>query len=73
MDNIPSDTIYHEVISGNITATISDHLFQFLFARNVVSKNSFQKSNIYERDCQNLFKQNFHLTILIKIYLMLSN
>ena len=73
MDNILSDIIYHEVISGNITATISDHLFQFLFARNVVSKNSFQKSNIYERDCQNLFKQNFHLTILIKIYLILSN
>ena len=32
-----------------------------MFARNVVSKNSFQKSNIYERDCQNLFQTEFLL------------
>ena len=38
------------LVSGNISATISDHLPQFLFAPNVLSKASCQKSNIYERD-----------------------
>ena len=37
------------MISGKITATISNSLPQFLSA-NVLSKNSCQKSNIYERD-----------------------
>ena len=37
------------MISGNITATISDHLPQFLFAPNVLLKVSWQKSNVYER------------------------
>ena len=37
------------MISGKITATISNSLPQFLFA-NVLSKNSCQKSNIYESD-----------------------
>ena len=48
--NIFSDIISHEVISGNITVAISDHLPQFLFAPNVLSKDSCRKSNIYERD-----------------------
>ena len=48
-ENIFSNRISHEVISGNITA-ISDHLPQFLFVPNVLSKNSCQKSNIYERN-----------------------
>ena len=50
IDNIFSNINSHEVISGSITATISDHLPQFLFAPNVLSKNLCQKSNIYERD-----------------------
>ena len=37
------------MISGNITATISDHLPQVLFAPNDLSKVSYQKSNVYER------------------------
>ena len=48
IDNIFSNTVSHEMISGNITATISDHLPQFLFY--VLSKASCQKSNIYERN-----------------------
>ena len=48
-DSIFSNIISHEVISGNITVTTSDYLPQFLFAPNVLLKNSCQKSNIYER------------------------
>ena len=43
IDNIFSNIISHEVISGNITATISDHLPQLLLAPQVLSKNSYQK------------------------------
>ena len=50
IDNIFSNILFHEVISGNITGTISDHLPQFLFAPNLLSKDSRQKINIYERD-----------------------
>ena len=40
--------ISHEVISGNITATISDHLPQYAFVPNVLSTNpSTQKFNFY--------------------------
>ena len=47
------------MISGNITATISDHLPQFLFAPNVLSKNSCEKSNIYERDWSKFIQTDF--------------
>ena len=47
--------------SGNITATISDHLPQFLFVPNVFSNPSCQKSNIYERDWSKFVQQNFVL------------
>ena len=59
--NVFSSIISHEVISGNITATMSDHLPQFLFAPNVLSNPSCQKSNIYERDWSKFIQQNFVL------------
>ena len=59
--NIFSNIISHEVISGNITATISDHLHQFLFAPNVLSKNACQKSNIYEKDWSKSIQTDFVL------------
>ena len=49
------------MISGNINATISDHLPQFLFVPNVFSNPSCQKSNIYERDWSKFVQQNFVL------------
>ena len=61
IDNIFPNVISHEVISGNITATISDHLPQFLFVPNVFSNPSCQKSNIYERDWSKFVQQNFVL------------
>ena len=59
--NIFSDIISHEVISGNITVAISDHLPQFLFAPNVLSKDSCWKSNIYERDWPKFNQTDFAL------------
>ena len=50
IDNIFSNLISHEIISGNITATISNHLPQFLFVPNIMSKPSTQISNFYEKD-----------------------
>ena len=46
IDNIFSNAIDPDIISGNLTATISDHLPQFSITFNVSSN----KSNIYERD-----------------------
>ena len=50
IDIIFSNVLSCETISGNITATISDHLPQFLFAPNVLSNPLCNKSNILERD-----------------------
>ena len=45
----------------NLTATISDHLPQFLFAPNILSNPSYNKSNIFERDWSKFNKENFIL------------
>ena len=60
-DNIFSNVLSCEAISGNITATISDHLSQFLFASNVLSNPLCNKSNILERDWSKFNKENFIL------------
>ena len=41
IDNIFSNIISPEAISGNLTSTISDHLPQFMIVPNVFSKNPF--------------------------------
>ena len=61
IDIIFSNAISHEVTSGNITVTISNHLPQFLFFSNVFSNSSCQKSNIYGRDWPKFVQQNFVL------------
>ena len=66
IDNIFSNYISHEIISGNITATISDHLPQFSFVPNILSNPPTQKS-IMKDIGQNLNKKTLYLTILIKI------
>ena len=50
IDNIFSNVLSCEAISGNITATVSAHLPQFLFASNVLANPSCNKSKIVERD-----------------------
>ena len=57
IDNIFSNYISHEIISGNITTNISDHLPQFLL--NILSNSSTQKSNFYERDWSKFKQENF--------------
>ena len=59
IDNIFSNYIFHEIISGNISATISDHLPQFLFVPNILPNPSTQKSNFYERDWSKFKQENF--------------
>ena len=55
------------MISGDLTATISDHLPQFLFAPNILS-NPFitNQVNIFERRCSKFNKKNFILNYLVK-------
>ena len=61
IDNIFSNFIFAEIISGNITGTISDHLPQFTFVPNILSNLSAQKSNYYERDWSKFKQENFIL------------
>ena len=46
------------MIFGNTTATISDHLPQFLFVPNIFPNPSCQKSNKTERDWSKFVQQN---------------
>ena len=50
------------MVSGNLTATISDHLPNFLFAANIPS----DKSNIFERDWAKFYKENLILNYFVK-------
>ena len=59
IDNIFSNFISPEIISGSITATISDHLPQFSFVPNILSNPSTQKSNYYERGWSKFKQENF--------------
>ena len=59
IDNIFSNFIFPEIISGNTTGTISDHLPQFSFVPNILSNPSAQKSNYYEIDWSKYKQENF--------------
>ena len=61
IDNIFSNFISPDIMSGNITATISDHLPQFSFVPNILSNPPTQKSNYYERDWSKFKQENFIL------------
>ena len=50
IDNIYSNVIDPDIISGNLTATISDHLPQFSIIPNMFGNIPRNKSNIYEGD-----------------------
>ena len=49
IDNMFSNVIDPDIISGNLTATISDYLPQFSIIPNMFGNISGNKSNIYER------------------------
>ena len=61
IDNILTNITLPDSISGNLTATISDHLPQFLIVPNIFSNPPSNKSNIYERDWSNFDQENFIL------------
>ena len=59
--NIFSNIIDPDIISGNLTAIISDHLPQFAISSNMFGIISGNKSNICERDWSNFDQENFIL------------
>ena len=61
IDNIFSNVTDPDIISGNLTATISDHLPQFSIIPNMFGNISGNKSNIYERDWSKFYRENFIL------------
>ena len=68
IDNIFSNTLIENTVLGNLTATISDHLPQFIILPNISSNPSSNKSNIYERDWSNFVRENFILDYFSEIY-----
>ena len=60
IDNIFSNIVDPDIISGNLTATISDHLPQFAIIPNMF-ENTSNKSNIYEREWSKFDRVNFIL------------
>ena len=61
IDNIFSNHISSDVISGNIAVSISDHLPQFSIIPDVFANCSQPKSNIFERDWKNFDENQFIL------------
>ena len=61
IDNIFSNAINPDIISGNLTTTISDHLSQFVIIPNMFGNISGNKFNIYERDWSKFDRENFIL------------
>ena len=60
IDNIFSN-IDPDIISGNLTATISGHLPQFAIIPNMFGNTAGNKSNIYERNWSKFDQENFIL------------
>ena len=61
IDNIFSNVINPDIKSGNLTATISDHLPQFSIIPNMFRNIPSNKSNIYERDWSKFDREHFIL------------
>ena len=61
IDNIFSIYISQDIASGNLTATISDHLPQFLIAPHIFSNVPNRKTNIFERDRSKFNQEEFIL------------
>ena len=61
IDNIFSNVTDPDIISGDLTATISDHLPQILIIPNMFGNISGNKCNIYENDWSKFDQENFIL------------
>ena len=60
-DNIFSRIIDPDIMSGNLTATISDHMRQLAIIPNMFGNTTSNKSNIYERDWRKFDREKFVL------------
>ena len=60
-DNIFSNIIDPDIILGNLTATISDHLPQIAIIPNMFDNTSGNKSSTYERNWPKFDWENFFL------------
>ena len=67
INNIFSNVTTVDAISGNLTATISDHLPQIMIVPNVFANPTSNRSDIYERDRSNFYKVNFYLATFLLI------
>ena len=67
IDNIFSNYVSKEAVSGNLTSTISDHLPQVFFIPSMLSDNLATKSNIFERSWKNFNQADLSWITLIKI------
>ena len=61
IDNIFSNVIDPDIISGNLTTIISDHLPQFAIIPNMFGNISGNKSDICEGDWPKFDQENFML------------
>ena len=61
IDNIFSNYISQDIVSGNLTATISDHLPQFLIAPHIFSNVPNRNTNIFEHDWSKFSYEEFIL------------
>ena len=61
IDNIFSNIISPEAISGHLTSTVSDYLLQFMIIPNVFCNPPPNKANIFERDWSKFEQENFIL------------
>ena len=61
IDNIFSNYISQDIVSGNITATISDHLPKLLIAPHIFLNVPNGKTNIFERDWSKFNHEEFIL------------
>ena len=59
IDNIFSNVIDPDIISGDLTATISDHLPQVTIIPNMFGNISDKKSKNYERNWSKFDRENF--------------
>ena len=59
IDNIFSNIIDPDIMPGNLTDIISNHLPQFAITSNMFGNTVSNKSNIYERDWSKFYQENF--------------
>ena len=63
IDNVFSNAIFPNIISGNLTSSICGHLPQFLIAPNIFLNPQGLKYNIYETDWSTFDQENFILDV----------